>query len=96
MEAMILMEGEDRTIADLQAQLANLTSQVRQLSEKQPRAGNVAVLRNLQKDFERTEEFHSTAIDICNVIEEEPDKFMRVSNLLGTLGKCKHDECRRR
>ncbi|VDO91144.1 unnamed protein product [Heligmosomoides polygyrus] len=44
------------------------------------------------KDFDRTEEFHSAAIDICNVIEEELDKLMRVSNLLGTLGKCKHDE----
>ncbi|VDP49855.1 unnamed protein product [Heligmosomoides polygyrus] len=117
MEAMLLMEGEDKTIADLQAHVANLTSQVRQLSEKQPQvssslfkvAEQVSKLRDEanclvkgkkrggpkkspSKDFDRTEEFHSAAIDICNVIEEELDKLLRVSNLLGTLEKSKHDE----
>ncbi|VDO18627.1 unnamed protein product [Heligmosomoides polygyrus] len=38
MEAMLLMEGDEKTIADLQAQVATLTSQVRQLTDKQPLA----------------------------------------------------------
>ncbi|VDO31995.1 unnamed protein product, partial [Heligmosomoides polygyrus] len=34
-EAMMLLEGEDRTVADLQAQVAGLTEKVRQLAETQ-------------------------------------------------------------